>query len=158
MKEIRLPFSWYTLIHDFNAQTIIPYDILAHREFLIKRFKKQFETKEAFAEALHRDLKYQYWSRCEYEMLLYVENERVYLMPWVGKLRVDKLDITDNPLLNWPAFAKHLLRDRGWPDRTNNRTYVKFDIYDQIMFRFDELVDFCWSYQHKYQRHKKETT
>jgi hypothetical protein len=89
-------------------------------------------------------------------MLLYVENERVYLMPWVGKLRVDKLDITDNPLLNWSAFAKHLLRDRGWPDRTNNRKYVKFDIYDQIMFRFNELVDFCWKYRHKYQRYKKE--
>ncbi len=156
MTEKRAPFSWQVLIHDFNAHKIIPYDILTHREFLIKRFKKQCETKEAFAEVLRRDLMYQYWSRCEYEMLLYVENNRVYLIPWVGKLIGDKLDITENTLLDWLAFAKHLLCDRGWWDRTNNRKYVKFDIYDQIMFRFDELVDFCWEYQHKYQRHKKE--
>lgn len=156
MKATRAPFSWQVLIHDFNTHTIIPYDILAHRELLIKKFKKLHSTKEAFAEALRKDFMYQYWSRCEYEMLLYIGNNRVYLMPWVGDLIGDKLDITDNTLLDWPTFAKHLLSNRGWHDKTNNRKYVKFDIYDQIMFRFDELVDFCWEYQHTYQRRKKE--
>lgn len=156
MKATRAPFSWQVFIHDFNTHTIIPYDILAHREPLIKKFKKLYSTKEAFAEALRKDFMYQYWSRCEYEMLLYVENNRVYLMPWVGKLIGDKLDVTGNTLLDWPAFAKYLLSNRGWLDKINNRIYVKFDIYDQIMFRFDELVDFCLEYRHKYQRRKKE--
>jgi hypothetical protein len=34
--------------------------------------------------------------------------------------------------------------------------YVKFDVFDQIMFRFDEIVDFTYNYRHKYQRIKKE--
>ena len=152
-KEI-LPFTWYVLNHDFNASTVKPYDILAYREFLVKKFKKQCETKEAFAEKLRRDLMHQYWSRCEYEILLYVENSRVLLMPWTGQFIDGVLDITDNHTLNWPAFASKLLKTRGWYDCASKRTYVKFDVYDQLMFRFNELVDFCWTYSHKYQRYR----
>lgn len=155
IKEIA-PFTWYVLIHDFNANTVKPYDVLAYREFLVKKFKKQQVTKEAFAEALRKELKHQYWARCEYEMLLYIENNRVYLMPWTGKFTAGVIDITDNPLLNWTAFARKLLKVRGWPDCASKRTYVKFDIYDQLMFRFDELIDFCWNYKHGYHRYKRE--
>lgn len=156
MQEIRQPFIWPTLIHDFNSQKVKAHDVLRHREMLVKKYKKLYNNKTDFANALRKDFMSQYWSRCEYEMLLYVENERVYLMPWTGRFINGNIDITDNAIFDWMTFAKWMLKQRGWPDRTNNRTYVKFDIYDQIMFRFDELVDFCWNYQHKYQRRKKE--
>jgi hypothetical protein len=45
-----------------------------------------------------------------------------------------------------------------WADKETGRQYVKFDVYDQLKFRFDELIDFVWNYRHKYQRIKKETS
>jgi hypothetical protein len=155
-KVIRLPFTWPTLIHDFNAKTVKTHDVLAYREDHIKKLKKKYTTKEEFADALKLELQWQYWSRAEYEMILYIADDRVYLEPWCGTFKEGKIDITDDTTLDWPAFAKKMISEHGWHDANNNRTYVKFDIYDQLMFRFDELMDFVWNYRHKYQRIKKE--
>lgn len=155
MKEVRPFFSWIVLIHDFNANSIKFYDVLSSRESFVKKLKKQYETKEAFAEALRKDFLHQFWSRTEYEMILYIENNRVYLEPWTGKLLENRLDVTDEETLNWPAFAKELIEKRGRHSKETGRLYVKFDIYDQILFRFDELINFVWNYRHKYQRTKK---
>jgi hypothetical protein len=132
------------------------HDVLAYREDRVKKLKKKHATKEKFAKALKLDLQWQYWAQCEYEMILYIENERVYLEPWTGTLKEGRVDITDNSTLDWPAFAKKLLNERAWHNKENHRDYVKFDIFDQIKFRFDELVDFVWNYNHKYQRIRKE--
>jgi hypothetical protein len=155
MKVVRPPFTWLTLIHDFNAGDIRFYDVLNRQEAFIKKLKKKHATKEEFARALRLNFKRQYWARCEYEMIIYIENDKVYLEPWVGEFKAGRVDITDNELLDWPAFAKKILHERSWHDKENNRDYVKFDIFDQLMFRFDELVDFVWNYKHKYQRLKK---
>lgn len=154
-KVIRPPFTWLTLIHDFNTKTVKTHDVLTYREDHIKKLKKKYTTKEEFAASLKLDLQSQYWSRCEYEMILYIENDRVYLEPWCGEFKDGRADITDNELLDWLAFAEKLLEERVWHNKENNRDYVKFDVYDQLMFRFDELVDFVWNYRHKYQRIKK---
>lgn len=155
-KVIRPPFTWPTLIHDFNAKTVKVHDVLAYREDRVKKLKKKYTTKEEFADALKLEFQWQYWSRAEYEMILYIEDNRVYLEPWCGTFREGKIDITDDQILNWPAFAKKMLSEHAWHDKENNRDYVKFDIFDQIMFRFDEIVDFTYNYKHKYQRIKKE--
>lgn len=156
MKVVRPPFTWNTLIHDFNAKTVKTHDILAYREDRIKKLKKKHATKEEFIKAFDMDLMWQYWSQSEYEMLLYTENDRVYLEPWCGTFKEGRIDITDDTTLDWPAFAKKMLSERTWHDKENNRDYVKFDVYDEIRFRFDEFMDFVWSYRHKYQRIKKE--
>ena len=156
MKVIRPPFTWNTLIHDFNAKTVKTHDVLTYREDRVKKLKKQHSTKEEFAKALDMDLMWQYWSQSEYEMLLYIENERVYLEPWCGTFKEGRIDITKDTTLDWSAFAKKMLDEHAWHDKENNRDYVKFDVFDQIMFRFDEIVDFTYNYRHKYQRIKKE--
>lgn len=150
MKVDRPPFTWPTLLHDFNANDIRIHDVLRLRENFIRKLKNKCTTKEEFAEVLYRDFMRQYWSRCEYEMILYIEDDRVYLEPWTGTFKDGRVDITDNGLLDWSAFAKKLLSEHAWQDKENGRMYVKFDIYDQLMFRFDELVDFVWNYKHKY--------
>jgi len=155
MKVVRPPFTWSTLIHDFNTKTVKPYDVLAYREDRIKKLKKQHSTKEEFADALKLDFQWQYWSRSEYEMILYIENDRVYLEPWCGDFKDGRIDITDGDTLNWPVFAREML-EQAWTDKETGCKYVKFDVYDQLKFRFDELIDFVWNYRHKYQRIKKE--
>lgn len=95
---------------------------------------------------------HQFWSRSEYEMILYVEDDRVYLEPWCGTFKAGRIDITDRDILDWPAFADKMLEQRAWTDKQTGRKYVKFDVYDQLKFRFDDLVDFVWTYRHKYSR------
>ena len=154
-KILKSPFSWKVLIHDFNADAVKTHDVLKYREDKIKKLKKKQPTKEEFAEALKRDFQWQYWSRSEYEMILYVENDRVYLEPWCGEFKTGRIDITEGPYIDWPAFANKML-EQPWTDKETGRKYVKFDVYDQIQFRFDELIKFVWTYRHKYQRIKKE--
>lgn len=156
MREVRPPFSWKVLIHDFNADAIRTYDVLKYREDLVKKLKKKCTSKEEFASTLSRDFRRQFWARCEYEMILYVENNRVYLEPWVGKFKDGRVDITDDTSLAWSSFAEEMLENRAWTNKETDRKYVKFDVFDQLMFRFDEILDFCWNYRHKYQRIKKE--
>ena len=152
MKEIRPPFSWKALLFDINSKKLEEYDVLKYREKLVKDLKKKYLTKEEFAEHLNRDLMWQFWSRCEYEMILYLDEGRVFVKPWAGISDPEKhaVDITDRTDLNWTTFAEKMLKDRCVYDST-----VKIDVYDQLKFRFDELVDFCWTYKHKYQRTKK---
>lgn len=157
MKDVRLPFVWNVLLHDWNAHDVRVYNVLStRREDYIKKLKKKCTTKEEFIELFDRDLMHQFWSRSEYEMILYIENGRVYLEPWCGKFKDGIIDITEDTTLDWSAFAKKMLDERTWHDKESGRDYVKFDIYDQIHFRFEEFMDFVWNYRHKYQRVKKE--
>ena len=150
----RVPFSWPTKIHDWNAGRVRTHDILAYKEKLVKDLKKEYKAKDEFAEAFRLKLMSQYWSRSEYEMILYIEAGRVYLEPWCGSFKEGRVDITEDNTLNWPLFAAQLLERRAWVNKETGLNYVKFDIYDQIMFRFNELLDFVWSYHHKYERRK----
>lgn len=151
MKEVRPPFSWKALLFDFNSGKLVEHDVLKYREKLVKDLKKKCDTKEEFTDKLFRDFMWQYWSRCEYEMAIYIENERVFVEPWVGcknpKLcRVDVIDYSD---FDWSKFAELMIQVKG-----NKDGIAKIDIYDQLKFQFDELANFCWEYPHKYQRKK----
>ena len=152
MKEIKPPFSWKTLLFDVNSQKLVEYDVLKYREKVVKELKKKYTTKEEFADKLDLEFMCQYWSRCEYEMILYIENGRVFVKPWAGirDPEAHAVDLTDRTDFNWLVFAEKMIKECGWRDGT-----VKIYVYDQLKFRFDELVDFCWNYKHKYQRTKK---
>ena len=153
-KDNRPPFSWKVLLFDINTDTLVEHDILKYREKFVKALKKKHATKAEFVDRLFRDFMWQYWSRTEYEMLIYIENDRVFVQPWVGCREPEKyrVDITDRPGFDWSKFAEYIITAKGY---RNGMT--KIDVYDQLRFKFDELADFCWNYKHKYQRNKKET-
>ena len=151
MKEVR-PFSWTACIFDINSDKLVSLDVLKYREKLVKDLKKECTTKEEFVDKLFRDFMWQYWSRCEYEMILYIENSRVFVQPFISKNPEEsRVDVTDFPGFDWPAFAEQMLINK-----VSKEGKVKIDVYDQLRFRFFELADFCWEYKHKYQRNKKE--
>ena len=152
MKEVRQPFSWTACIFDINSDKLVSHDVLKYREKLVKDLKKKCTTKEEFVDKLFRDFMWQYWSRCEYEMILYIENSRVFIQPFISKNpEENRVDVTDFPGFDWLAFAEQMLINKA-----SKEGKVKIDVYDQLRFRFFELADFCWEYKHKYQRNKKE--
>ena len=148
MKEARQPFSWKTYLFDCNSQKLEAYDVLKYREKFVKDLKKKCTDKAEFTDKLFSDFGWQYWSRCEYEMILYIKNDRVFVQPWAGirDPELHKVDITDYQGFDWLSFAKHVITEKGWRDGT-----VKIDVFDQLEFKKQEIVDFCWNYKHKYQ-------
>lgn len=150
MKQEFKPMSW--LVKNFNisnADKIGDYDVLKYREDLVKKLKKKCTTKEEFAENMRREMQWQYWSRAEYELIIEVtEDNRIWLTPWIGCVDPDvaKIDVTNDTSFDWSGFANKHIKEQVYKNK------AKIDIYDQVMYRFDEFVDYCWNYRHKWQR------
>lgn len=150
-KNIRTPFRWTAKVFNFNGRSITDYDILEYREKDIKRLKKKYPDKDAFSEALRRILLAQYWSRAEWELIIAkTADGRIILSPWCGCADPDaaSIDVTDDPTFDWSGFAAFHIAKQVFKDR------AKIDVYDQIVYRWDDFLDFVWNYHHKYQRSK----
>ena len=143
-------FKWLVTNFDCNKQKIEKYNILRYHEEEIKKLKKKYPIKEEFEKELKIKCMSQYWSRAEYEVIIFIdENGRVYLKPWCG-CRDDnyKIDVTDETDFDWKGFAeKHI--------NTKYGSEAKIDVWDQLEYRWDEFVDYVWNYHHKWQRNKR---
>lgn len=152
MKQEWKPLSWKVACHDCNADEITYYDVLKYREDFVKKLKKKCATKEEFAEKMRRELMWSYWSKCEWEIIIEMNDDgHVWLEPFVGSRDSEKvkIDITDRTDFDWVGFAQeHIGRQRY-------KNYAKIDVWDQISYRWDEFIEYVWSYRHKYQRGKK---
>lgn len=150
MKRVDTNFSWLVTNFDCNKQKIEKYDVLRYREEEIKKLKKKYPTKEEFEKELKIRCMSQYWSRAEYEVIIFIdENSRVCSKPWCG-CRDDnyKIDVTDATDFDWKGFAeKHINQKYGQE--------AKIDVWDQLEYRWNEFVDYVWNYHHKWQRKKK---
>ena len=152
MKKEFKPLSWKVKCFDYNKQIIEDYDILKYREDTIKKMKKKCNTKEEFAEALRREMMWRYWSKCELELIIRLtEDGRVILSPWVGCRNPDEVEIDVNDITNfdWKGFATEHIGKQIFKNE------AKIDVYDQLMWQWEDFVDYVWNYHHKWQRRKK---
>lgn len=106
--------KWYAYYESWNDHEIKPFNIFDHggvMEDLRKAAKKVHiredipEEKEEFLKILKRDLKYYYWSKCEWEIVL---------TPWVGsgKTKDIKIDVWDQIEMNWDIFSEYVWQNR----------------------------------------------
>ena len=147
------PLSWKVKNYLVSTDKIWDYDVLAYREDQIKKLKKKCSTKEEFAEAMKLEMMAQYWSRCEYEVIIEVdESNHIWLSPWVGCQNPEnvKIDVTDDDNFDWKGFANEHIGKQIYKNE------AKIDIYDQLQWKWDEFIDYIWNYRHKYQRKKVE--
>ena len=146
------PLIWNVKNYFCNDNKLWDYNVLEYREKQIKRLKKKYANKEDFAEAMRHEMMWMFWSRCEYEVVIEVdENDRIWLKPWIGCSDPDsvKIDVTDDASFDWRGFAeKHISKQIF-------KNEAKIDVWDQIEYRFDEFIDYIWNYRHKYQRGRK---
>lgn len=148
MKKEFKPLSWLVTNFDCNAQVIKYYDVLRYREDFIKKMKKKCTTKEEFVQKLKSEFMYHYWSRAQYELIIEMaEDGRIWLLPWCGCYEPQKvkIDVTDRTDFDWKGFAEKLI-DKRYGNKE------KIDIWDQLEFRFDELVTYLWTTRLKYER------
>lgn len=151
MKKEFEKLSWKVKNFDCNRDVIEDYDVLKYREDFIKKLKKKCATKEEFSEELRREFQWQYWSRCEYELIIEVtKDERVLLKPWAGCRDEEKatIDVTEDTSFDWKGFAEKHIRQQIFKNE------AKIDIFDQVTYgdQFEKLVDYCWYTRLKYER------
>ncbi len=152
MKNEFKPLTWLVKNYSINTDKIWDYDMLKYREDQIKKFKKKCATKAEFAEAMEREMRWQYWSRAEYEVIVEIDdNDRIWLKPWVGCTDPDsvKIDVTDNTDFDWRGFAEKHIGKQIYKNK------AKIDIFDQLEYVWDDFIEYVWNYRHKWQRTKK---
>lgn len=138
------PLSWMVKNYETNSNVIKDYDVLKYREEFIKKLKKKKPDKAEFAKEMRSEMMYHYWSRTEYELIMKVtENGSIILSPWMGQRnsKEAEIDVTDNPDFDWKGFAAEFYKKKG------HKGEVKIDIWDQINYRLDDFVDYCWEYK-----------
>lgn len=151
MKQEFKPMSWLVKNFDCNRQVIEDYDILKYHEADIKKLKKKYNTKEEFARVLKSELMYHYWSRSEYELIIERTNGgHIWLFPWCGcrNPREAAICVDDYKDFDWRGFAEKHVNGYGREE--------KIDIWDQLNYVWQNFVDYCWNYRHKWQRRKKD--
>lgn len=141
--------SWLTTYYDCNADKIKYYDVLKYRQDFTKRLKKKCASKEEFAEKIRREMMYYFWSKAECEIIIELDDDgHVWLGPWVGCREPEKVrvDVTDRTDFDWKGFAAKHIGSQIYKNK------AKIDIFDQIEYRFEEFVDYCWYTRLKYER------
>lgn len=143
--------TWKVKRFDCNKQAIVDYDILKYYEDFIKRQKKKCTNKEEFSEALRREFMHRFWSKSEYELLISISVDKVILSPWCGCRDSEKASIfVSDKSFDWFTFANYHLSK--YPQHNK----VKIDVYSQLLWRWNELVDYCWYTHLPYERkHEK---
>ena len=147
MKEAEM-LSWKVKVFDCNAQRIKDYDIFkGHYKDFVKKLKKKCTNKEEFSEAMDREMMWMFWSRCEWELIIELdEDDLIWLIPWVGGREPEKISIevgADNTF-DWLGFLKTV--------NLNGDNRAKIDVYDQLKYRWDDFITYLWTTRQKYER------
>lgn len=94
--------SFNVIIHDFNGKTFVPYDIMS---YLIKEYN-ELETKPSTNKELRDFVEqkalYQWWSRCEYEIIL---------VDWPNKSIAEKWDVYRQVMMNIDVIMDILIEN-----------------------------------------------
>ena len=102
---MREDMVWNVIIVGFNSKKIETYNIFDHsrfREDLEDNYKHNKNDYDAFCEQLDRDLKYYFWSKCEWEVIV----SSWPPMP-EGKEIEEKIDVYDQVIQNKDIFFKY---------------------------------------------------
>lgn len=100
--------KWNVYIYNINQKKIEPFNIFDHGRFIkcVAEVIKIFDVKELFAEQLKSELKYFFWSKAEYEIII---------SPWCGGDRDRdsiKIDVFDQVMMNWDVFVDYVWDNR----------------------------------------------
>lgn len=96
-KKSAIP-SYNVWIWDFNHDALESYDVVPRFVESIKQYTKPKnlpKTKEALNEILESNVRYSFWSKCEYEMIIH---------GWPEQNNDQKVDVYQQLKLNWPIF------------------------------------------------------
>ena len=128
--------KWNVLVQKINTRKIEQYNIFNHASF-----KKEVEvalatckTKEEFAEKLKRELRYYFWSKCEWEVIV---------TEWPTHVTTAEIERLNREVRNYSTTW-------GRPPHSVNVNLPvaeKIDVFDQVMMNWDCFLDYIWNYK-----------
>ena len=140
---------WAVMYYNCNARRLEIYNILWYREEFIKNLKKKVTSKEEFIQKMKSEMMYHHWSKSEWEVILTSKDDRIIMSPLISREDIE-VDVTDKKDFDWVGFFNKQA------EHYRNKTQIKIDVWDQIYYKWDEFIDYCWNFHHKWQRRKKD--
>lgn len=139
-KEIA-DLEWYVYRYSINKKAIKPFNIFNHYGLstYMEKWRRKYKTKEEFMEKVKSELLYYFWAKAEHELVIeLIENGRVFLIPWFGCRNPEevKIEVINELEINWHDFAEEYINRQIFKNR------AKIDIYDQVMWRWDEFCEY----------------
>lgn len=87
---------------DFNTDSLIHYDVLPYFRMCIEETKVKPKLLEDFKKLIEKESRYNFWSRCEYEMICH---------GWPVRKNDHKLDIHEQIMMNIDIIAEILFEE-----------------------------------------------
>ena len=99
--------EWNVYWEDFNSKQIVVRNVFNLSNKFVEYLKtdvKKFKRKEDFIEQLQKDLRYCYWYKSEYEVII---------TSWPSKEECNrKIDVYKQIMINWDKFAEYVWKNR----------------------------------------------
>ena len=123
--------TYYVYVENINRRKIEKYNVLNDGivEEILKR-TKGFD-KKAFAAEVDRILRYHFWSRAEWEVIL---------TDWPTHISTDELVRLNNEV---DKYEKEYSRE-PYSMCVNLKTEEKIDVYDQVTMNWNIFIDYLW--------------
>lgn len=126
---------WNVYREDFNARKIEVFDIFRHHRFkaAVEKLLETQTDKTSFADDLKHELMYNFWCKCEYEVVItswppYINTEDMQKLNAECKEKEEKYGRLPYKLNINPPCAE------------------KVDVYSQVMLNWDAFLDYVWSF------------
>lgn len=125
---------WNVYREDFNHGTIVKYNIFDHNGFAqdVNKLFKEDISKDEFAEQLKRSLRYYFWGKSEYEVV--ITSWPVYIY----RSELDRLNA---------EYKEYNNKWNHYPYKINVAPDVseKVSVYDQVMMNWEQFFKYVWS-------------
>ena len=124
---------WNVFVEDINARKIEIHNIFDHYRFmedLVNIKKKYGEDFTKFSEEVRKSLKYYYWSKCEWEVVI------TSWPPYINEKEFIRLNLERNERIS--KYGQFIRTD------ANIETSKKIDVYDQVMMNWDVFIRYLW--------------
>lgn len=98
-----MSLAWNVYTGDWSSGKIVEYNIFNHYGFLhdIAKAAKKSETVEEFELLLRRAVRYYFWAKCEYEVI-------VSHWPPRQDNACRKIDVSEQISMNWEHFLSYV--------------------------------------------------
>lgn len=125
--------TWKVFVEDINTKEIKRYDIFKGGRFeaIAKEIKDSGCSKDEFAYHFRTHLMSQFWSRCEYEVII---------TSWPAYIDTKELERLQN------EAAEYEKRYGMAPTLLNCRLKVsqKIDVFEQLCLNWDHFIDYVY--------------
>ena len=92
--------SFYVIVYDINRKTFVPYDVIPYLRKCYYEETNKPKTLEEFKDFVKNQSMRQWWSRCEYEIIL---------SGWPSQNQQKKIDVYYQVMTNLDIVTKVLM-------------------------------------------------